>query len=239
MKHSFKLSFVYRLFGKAAAMFYQTYVFNCSTKNYLKAGSHIMLVRPLFVQPSRIELGSYTRLQQNVRTIISPKQKVVIKKYTAIGAGATIIPGNHTPTVSIPQYLSFVGVNDVNNTLVIEEDCWIGANSTLLSKANIGRGAVVAANSVVTKKVSPYAVVSGIPAKVIAVRFSLEQIIEHEKHLYPVQERLDREYLEELFRTEYDGKKVIGTNNIQPEELFSVQRKKSEFHMADYYQNKY
>lgn len=234
MKSSFKLALISKLFGKAVATFYLTYVYNCNIKNYLKAGNHVMLARPLFVQPSQIELDSYTRLQQNVRTIISPKQKIVIKKYTAIGAGATIIPGNHTPTVSVPQYLSYVGVNDVNNALVIEEDCWIGANSTLLSKANIGRGAVVAANSVVTKQVHPYAVVSGIPAKVIAVRFSLEQILKHEKHLYPVKERLDRHYLEELFRTEYSGKRVIGIDEIAADSKYLLQREKEKLKIMNY-----
>lgn len=233
-KQLFKLILINKLFGKAAATFYQTNVYNCNVKNYLKTGDNVMLARPLFVQPSQIELGSYTRLQRNVRTIISQKQKVIIKKYTAIGAGATIIPGNHTPTVSVPQYLSYVGVNDINNTLVIEEDAWIGANSTLLYKGSVGRGAVIAANSVVTKKVPPYAVVSGLPAKIIAVRFSLEQIIEHEKHLYPTDERLSREYLEELFKTEYEGKRVIGTDVISNENLEILNKEKEKIGMTDY-----
>lgn len=66
-------------------------------------------------------------------------------------------------------------------------------------KANIGRGAVVGANSLVVKEVPPYAVVAGSPAKIIAVRFSLEQILEHERHLYPKNERLSKEYLQALF----------------------------------------
>ena len=207
----FKLYAVSKVFGKALATFYKVYVYNCNLKNFSKVGKHITLARPLFIQPEFIELESYTRIQQNVRTIISHRQKVIIKKYSAIGAGATIIPGNHTPTVTVPQYLSYLGINDVDNTLTIHEDVWIGANSTLLSKGEIGRGAVVAANSVVTKKVPPYAVVSGIPAKVIAVRFTMEQIIEHEKSLYPQEERLTEEYLSELFSTYFKDKRCIGT----------------------------
>ena len=230
----FKLLLISKLFGKAAAALYQTYVYNCNTQNYSKTGNNVMLARPLFVQPSQIELGSYTRLQQNVRTIISQKQKVIIKKYTAIGAGAIIIPGNHTPTVSTPQYLSYIGVNDINNTLIIEEDVWIGAMSTLLYKGSIGRGAIIGAGALVTKRVPPYAVVSGIPAKITAVRFSLEQILEHEKHLYPANERLSREYLEELFNNEYAGKRTIGTDSMTKEEYKHIVKEKERLKIPDY-----
>lgn len=227
----FKLLLISKLFGKSIAAFYKAYVYNCNLKNYLKAGKNIMLARPLFVQPGQIELDSFTRLQQNVRTIISPRQKVIIKKYTAIGAGATIVPGNHTPTVSLPQYLSYVGVNDVDNTLTIEEDVWVGANSTLLYKANIGRGAVIAANSVVTKKVPPYAVVSGIPAKIIAVRFTLEQIIEHEKSLYEIEDRISIKYLEDLFKNEYANLKTIGTSFIDETDEANLNKEKAKLIM--------
>lgn len=229
MKLSYiKLVLVNCLLGKSIGSFYKTHCFNCNPKNYRKIGKNVTLACPLFVQPSQIELESFTRIQQNVRIIISPKQTVRIKKYSAIGAGVTIIPGNHTPTVSVPQYLSYLGVNDVNNTLVIEEDVWVGANSTLLCKGSVSRGAVVAANSVVTKKIPPYAVVSGIPAKIIATRFSLQQILEHEKHLYAPQDRLDKAELEELFANEYANLRSIGTDSIQSEELQNTLYKEKE-----------
>ncbi len=51
--------------------------------------------------------------------------------------------------------------------IVIEDDAWIGFNSTILKGVTIGRGAVVGANTVVTKDVAPYTVVVGNPARVI------------------------------------------------------------------------
>lgn len=111
---------------------------------------------------------------------------------------------------------------------------WIGANCTLLHKANIGRGAVIGANSLVTKKVPPYAVVAGNPAKIIAVRFSLEQIIEHEKHLYPEDERLSRKYLEGLFEKEYSKMKTIGTSDISPENCKILEDAKNRLGIVDY-----
>lgn len=229
-----KLLLISRLFGKPIETFYRIYVYNSNSKYYLKAGKHVHLMPPLYVVPERIELEDYTRIQAYTKVIISPKQKLILKKYSAIGAGCTIIPGNHTPTVSSPQYLSYVGVNDVNNTLVIEEDVWIGSNSTLLYKGSIGRGAIVAAGSIVTKKVPPYAVVSGVPAKIIAVRFSIEQIINHEKNLYPAEERLNESYLKELFTNEYEEKRVIGTSNITPEDLNKLMVEKEAKGIRDY-----
>ena len=63
--------------------------------------------------------------------------------------------------------------------IVIQDDVWIGARAIVLDGVIIGQGAIVAANSVVTKDVPPYAIVGGIPAKVLKYRFEEEHI----KHL--------------------------------------------------------
>lgn len=55
-------------------------------------------------------------------------------------------------------------------TTVIEDDCWIGSNSVILSGVTIGAGSVVAAGSVVTKDVPARSVVGGNPAKVLRAR---------------------------------------------------------------------
>lgn len=52
----------------------------------------------------------------------------------------------------------------------VDEDVWIGVGSTILDGVHIGKGAIVAAGSVVTKDVPDYAVVGGVPAKVIKMR---------------------------------------------------------------------
>jgi acetyltransferase-like isoleucine patch superfamily enzyme len=54
--------------------------------------------------------------------------------------------------------------------VVIGDDVWIGAYAVILKGVRIGKGAVVAAHSVVTKDVPEYAVVGGVPARVIAER---------------------------------------------------------------------
>ncbi|MED3897045.1 acyltransferase [Priestia aryabhattai] len=54
--------------------------------------------------------------------------------------------------------------------IIVEDDCWVGAGSVFLDGVTVGKGSVIAANSVVNKDVPPYSVVAGIPAKVIKSR---------------------------------------------------------------------
>lgn len=63
----------------------------------------------------------------------------------------------------------------------IGNDVWVGANAIIIAGVNIGNGAIIGAGAVVTKDVPPYAVVGGVPAKIIKYRFSEEQIEELEK----------------------------------------------------------
>ena len=71
-----------------------------------------------------------------------------------------------------------------NSTVDIGEDVWIGYGAILLSGIVIGRGAIVAAGSVVTKDVEPYTIVAGVPAKKMGMRFDEDQVREHEKMIY-------------------------------------------------------
>ena len=61
--------------------------------------------------------------------------------------------------------------------VTINNDVWIGMKSTIMGGVTVGNGAIIAAHSVVTKDVPPYAVVGGVPAKIIKYRFT-EDIIE-------------------------------------------------------------
>jgi len=58
-------------------------------------------------------------------------------------------------------------VNSRKGDITLEPDVWIGTGSVILPNVTVGEGAVVGANSVVTKSVPPYTVVGGVPAKKI------------------------------------------------------------------------
>ena len=70
-----------------------------------------------------------------------------------------------------------------NKKIIIEDDVWIGYGSVVLTGVRIGRGSIIAAGSVVTKDVPPYAIVAGNPAKVKGMRFTKDEIKIHENYL--------------------------------------------------------
>lgn len=104
--------------------------------------------------------------------------KVKIGDYAMFGPGVKIIGGDHR--YDIPgSPIIFSGRPELKPT-IIEPDVWIGHSSIVMAGVRVGRGAIVAAGSVVTKDVGAYAVVGGVPAKFIKARF--EQEIDINKH---------------------------------------------------------
>lgn len=60
--------------------------------------------------------------------------------------------------------------------VTIGNDVWIGARATILREVTVGDGAIIAAGAVVNKDVPPYAIVGGVPARVLRYRFDDETI---------------------------------------------------------------
>lgn len=117
-------------------------------------------------------------------------QNATIGKFCSIGSEVLIGLGIH-PTNLKSTYPGFYTnseyyrVNkeyefngDEYKQVNIGNDVWIGTRATILDGVNIGDGAIIAAGAVVTKEVPPYAIVGGVPAKVIKYRFSESRITE-------------------------------------------------------------
>jgi acetyltransferase-like isoleucine patch superfamily enzyme len=64
-----------------------------------------------------------------------------------------------------------------NGDVIVGNDVWFGNGCTILSGVTVGNGAVIGANALITRDVPPYAVVAGVPAKVIRYRFPEETIL--------------------------------------------------------------
>lgn len=178
--------------------------------------------------PSNVHLEENVIVRGNVSIQNHINEHLYIKRYTVISRDVTIVTNNHKSTVGIPQCLLGAShINDTSRDITIEEDVWVGTKAIVLAGGNLGRGCIVGACSVVTKPVPPYALVIGSPAKIVGVKFTIDQIIEHEKALYPENERFSREYLEELFAKYYDGKKVFGVQTeLTSEDLAALERAK-------------
>lgn len=183
-----------------------------SRSNFGSAGKNSNIGIPTFITSPEdvfMEENAVLRLGASIQN--NPGERVFIGKYTVIGLNVTIVTNNHRSTVGIPQCLLGVShINDKSKDIHIGEDVWVGTNATILSGGDLGRGCIVGACSTVTKPVPPYALVMGTPARIVGVKFNIEQIIEHEKALYPVSKRMSREELEVLFADYYEGMKVFG-----------------------------
>lgn len=126
----------------------------------------------------KVSLGKYTSLWGPNLHIITGAQQVTIGSFCSIARNVYIQTFNHNHK-KLSTY--FIGRNIFkekwtdervsNGDIRIENDVWIGANVTILGGIVIGNGTVVAANSVVTKDIPPFAIVAGVPAKVIKYRF--------------------------------------------------------------------
>lgn len=112
--------------------------------------------------------------------------RLVIGRFCSIAAGTTfIMNGGSHPTDWVTTYPFPVFGNGweaaeppswpSKGDTVVGHDVWLGYRSTILPGVNVGHGAIVAAESVVTKDVEPFAIVAGNPAKKIRFRFDEQE----------------------------------------------------------------
>lgn len=78
-----------------------------------------------------------------------------------MGTGVSLLTAGHdTSVLSRQKYVEF------GHPIFIEDDCWIGANVTVLPGVRIGKGCTIGAGSIVTKDIPPFSVAVGAPCRV-------------------------------------------------------------------------
>ena len=133
-------------------------------------------------KPAQFSVGTFTYGRPKVRFPESGAA-LAIGRYGSIADGVELLlGGNHRtdwvttyPFPALPGlWPEAAGVTDFSGTrgaISIGHDVWIGSQAMILSGVSIGHGAVIAARSVVTRDMPPYAIVAGNPARVIRLRF--------------------------------------------------------------------
>lgn len=168
-------------------------------KNLGSCGKHVVFRWNEWHQPWRyVHLEDYTQL--NSATIISNGGKLFVKKGSGAAEGLLVVTNNHKKIAGdwIRHQMDSLEY-DFENDIIVEEDVWIGANVTLLGEAYIGRGAIIGAGSVIRNRIPPYAIVTGNPAKIIGFSLRPEEVIVHEKAIYPEEKRLPMDILEKNY----------------------------------------
>lgn len=137
-------------------------------------------------------------------TIFATRAHVYVGRRSFSGPHLTIMTGDHPADIKgkfiadnrkVDLEKQGVDISSYDQDVIIDEDVWLGSNVTILKGVHIGRGSIVAAGSVVTRSLPAYSIGGGIPAKVIKYRWTLEEILEHERILYPEDKRLSLEDL--------------------------------------------
>lgn len=143
---------------------------------------------------SNIYLHDYARIGPRSTILTAGESKFIMKKSSGAAEGLVVITSNHHQRIE-----SYLSENDDNlyRDIIVEEEVRLGINVMLLSGSHIGRGAIVGAGAVVRKPVPPYAVVVGNPARILKFKWPIEKIMEHERILYPENERFTRAQLEQ------------------------------------------
>lgn len=131
-----------------------------------------------------VTVGRYSRIGVNCQVT-----NTIIGNFTAIGKNTVITVGQH-PTNYLTSHSIFYkkgnwGWHDdwiapidftPNKTVNIGNDVWIGRQCIIMDGVTIGDGAIIATGAVVTKDVPPFAIVGGVPARVIKYKFTQDVI---------------------------------------------------------------
>lgn len=197
-----------------------TYLQEVILKNrWRKKNAHNLTICKGIFPIDNVEIGSYT--YGIIHVINHNNSKLSIGRFCSIAPEVTFITGGEHNISTLSSFPFKVKVLHESSEavskgdIIVGDDVWIGYRATIMSGVQIGQGAIVAAGAIVTEDVPPYAIVGGVPARIIKYRFEPEivnklklfdyskltkkQIQDHVKQLYSEIMNIDDiEWLSEL-----------------------------------------
>lgn len=120
------------------------------------------------------KIGRFTSIGANVRNVIGqhPTRDFVSSHFLFY----SLRPYLGKRFVDEQKFEEYKYADENRHSVVIGNDVWIGENVLIMEGVTICDGAIIAAGAIVTKNVPPYAIVAGVPAKIIRYRFNKEEI---------------------------------------------------------------
>ena len=151
-------------------------------KKWRKRNPHNFTTVENFFDMDQVEVGNKTYGGINAITC-GKEYKLRIGHFCSIATGVCfVLQGEHRiDTISTYPFHVQVMKDMATEALsrgdiIVKDDVWIGENALIMSGVTLGQGCIVAAGAVVTKDVPPYAVVAGVPARVIRYRYEERHI---------------------------------------------------------------
>ena len=115
-----------------------------------------------FGKGNKISIGDFSGIGENSR--LAQADEIQIGDNVLIGQELMVITQNHNFS-DRDKLIRLQG--GISKPVIIEDNVWIGEKTSIMPNVHIGKGAIIAANAVVTKNVPAYAVVGGNPAKIL------------------------------------------------------------------------
>lgn len=201
-KSKIKLTIKNSLLYSIALSFYHNYLANRRGKfGYIHPTAFVRL--PTIIKGiENVYLHENTHLLSNTM-VLATRAKFIMKKNSGAAEGLIVITGNHMfvpGTISNEVSDKMKDEQDIRNEfdkdVIIDEEVWLGAKVTIMPGVHVSRGCDIGAGTVLRKSTPPYSIIIGNPGKVVGFRYTPEEIIEHEKNIYPEEERLPLSLLE-------------------------------------------
>ncbi len=142
-------------------------------------GHNVYIGQHCIFTSENIKVGNDVYIGSNA-CMQSAHGKIIIGDHVMFGPGVHIHGGNHKIR-EIGKLMKQASEKccGEDGEIVVEDDCWIGANAIILTGVKIGKGSVIGAGSIVTKDIPAYSIYTGIPSVKLRSRFTEEEMKEH------------------------------------------------------------